>query len=121
MKKIIILFLIILLCGCASKQIRPPMTEGPTLPDRPDPLLMDNGKHDIKKYPNTKWVKEPKTDTTKGIACWSNKDVETISKAITERDEWADAVEEVIREYNKRLTGGEPKKDFVPWYKKLFQ
>jgi hypothetical protein len=122
MKKLLLIIPIcLMLSGCfLCPKCTVPMSEGPTLPDRPRPLLMDNGKVDTKKYPNTTWVKEPKMDLTKGIACWSNKDVEAISGAIVEREEWADTVEETLRKFNETLKGGDIKKDSVPWYKKLF-
>jgi hypothetical protein len=119
MKNIVVICVFLLLLGCASTP-KLPMTEGPNLPSRPTPLIMDNGKYDVKKYPNTKWVKEPKMDLSKGIACWSNKDVETISDALTEWNYWADAVEETVRKYNDTLKGGDTHKGIVPWYKKIF-
>jgi hypothetical protein len=120
MKRIILLcILIYMLTGCASTP-KIPLTVGPVLPDRPNPVVIDNGKVDTKKFPNTKWIKEPKLDLNKGIACWSNKDVEAISDSLVEHNLWADTVEETLRKFNATLKGGDHNKDLVPWYKKIF-
>lgn len=110
---IIILLLVITMSGCASRQV---ITKAPiTLPKRPKVVVMDSGKYDKDKYPETKWIKPPKQDLKKGRASWSFKDIEKISEALTEWPRWADDVEEIVGEHNKAV---EASKDFsTSWWK----
>lgn len=111
-----LLFLFIFCFGCASQQ--PIVRGGATviIPESPAPVVLDSGKYDKAKYPDTKWVKPPEVDLKKRIASWSFEDIEKISGALTEWPRWGGDVKEIIKGHNDLVTG---KKDDTkrPWYR----
>lgn len=113
--KYIVIIMVFVLCGCASKQGLVKNSKI-TLPDRPDPVRMDQGKHDRDKFPNTKWVEKPKIDLKRGLACWKFKDVETISKSLAEWEFWYKDVEELIEGHNNLIVD-EGQRQQRPWWR----
>jgi len=114
MRNYILIIVFLLLVSCASIPREQLLVSEITLPPRPDVVMIDKGKGDTKKYPNTKWVSEPSMDSKKGIACWSYKDVQVISDGLADWQVWADAIESIVKSHN----GGEINKDTAPWYKR---
>lgn len=84
-----------------------------TLPPKPPVVVMDNGKHDKSKYPNTKWVKPPEVDLAKQRAYWTFGDIEKISGSIVEWPEWAKTVEDIVKVHNDTVKQNMDRKE---WY-----
>jgi hypothetical protein len=110
MKRLIILvFMFIFLLGCAATKEYKVGYEI-TLPKKPKVVVVDNGKVDKKKYPNTKFVKKPEIIPDKGKASWDFEDIDKISESLTEWPAYGDTVEDIINKHNttvkKQVDGG---------------
>lgn len=105
MRKVAILIVFLVLSGCASRQA---VMKGSkiTLPKPPKVVVMDTGKYDKEKYPDTDWVKPPKQDLKQRRASWSFEDIEKISRALTEWPRWAKDTEEIVEGHNKSVGHG---------------
>jgi len=88
-----------------------------TLPDKPNPVVMESADTDKSKYPSTKWISKPTVDMIKGRAAWSFSDVEKLSDNLTEWPAWANTVEEIIKKHNElvRRNIGDGKKWYNFW------
>lgn len=114
-KLIMILFALLWLGGCTTTRYvqAPPIV----LPERPAPVVMDDGKHDKSKYPGTKWISKPDVDLNKRKGCWSFKDIETISQALGSWEFWHKDVEELIEGHNQLVDKNEGKSNERPWWR----
>jgi uncharacterized protein YceK len=120
-KTLLLMFFVLLLSGCGTvKYVYVPVREQVTIPSPPKVVIMDNGKFDKKKYPDTDWVKEPTVDLKNGKAYWSFEDIEKISTALTKWPNWGLEVEKTLEIYNKGATNsgkqGETQKKHS-WYR----
>lgn len=104
MKKVLLAIIFLLVAGCVTSIKYVPYRELVTIPTPPKVVVMDNGRYDKSKYPETNWVKEPTVDLKNGRAYWSFEDIEKISKGLTEWPQWAVSVETIINDYNRKST-----------------
>lgn len=120
MKKALLGIIFVLVAGCGTSIKYVPFREAVTIPAPPKVVVMDNGKYDKSKYPNTAWVKEPTADLKNGRAYWSFDDTEKISNGLTEWPKWGQEVEKIIDIYNQGAKDsgkqGDTKKK-SPWYR----
>jgi hypothetical protein len=105
----------IALAGCAA---RPQIVQGVSiaLPKQPPVVVIDSGKIDKSKFPNTTWIKPPVVDNEKRQAWWGFEDVEKISESLTLWPLWGRDVKELVEGQNK-FVGGEGQKEQRPWYR----
>lgn len=105
MKKALVILLLLLVSGCETiKYVYVPVREQVTVPNPPKVVMMDNGKYDKAKYPDTDWVKKPEVDLKNRRAYWGFDDVEKISEALTKWPSWGLEVEKTLEIYNKGTT-----------------
>jgi uncharacterized protein YceK len=102
MRKILLVMLFVLMSGCETiRTVYVPVREPITIPTPPKVVVMDNGRYDKSKYPETDWVKEPTVDLKNRRAYWGFDDVEKLSNALTNWPRWAVSVESIINEHNR--------------------
>jgi hypothetical protein len=104
MRKVVVLVLLLLLTGCGTTIKYVTVREPVGIPAPPKVVIMDNGKYDKSKYPQTDWVKEPTVDLKNGRAYWSFEDIEKISNGLTNWPRWGQEIEKTLEIYNKGVT-----------------
>ncbi len=115
---IVVVLSLFVLSSCGTTKtvlVREPIA----IPVPPKVVVMDNGKYDKSKYPNTEWVQEPKVDLNKRTATWGFDDINKISRALVEFPQWGVQVEKIIEAHNKGVNKNEQgsKDAKKPWYK----
>lgn len=98
-----------ILTGCASRQALV-KNQPITLPKRPDPVIMYGPKseHKVKdpeRFPDAKWIKEPKLDPAKQRGYWSYKDIGTISEGLAEWEFFYKDTKEIVEGHNNLTEG----------------
>ena len=87
---LIILFSLVMGCAPAGRGARI------ILPESPDPVVIDTGNLDKRKFPNTRWIKPPSVDSQRRTAAWSFEDIDKISQSLSEWAAWEKDVRELV-------------------------